>query len=179
VGLSVPTGSINQRDDTPMGHQRLPYPMQLGSGTYDIVPGFTYTGVHHRWSWGFQFGATVHVHKNDNHYRLGDRYRTTTWASWHAADWISTSLRLSGEIWENINGRDPSLNTAVVPTADPDSRGGKRIDIGLGVSLFAPQDFLEGHRIAIEAARPVYQYLDGPQLETDWIVTVGWEKVWQ
>jgi hypothetical protein len=58
-------------------------------------------------------------------------------------------------------------------------RGGKRIDVGLGVSLFAPQDFFEGHRIAIEVARPVYQYLDGPQLETDWIVTVGWEKVWQ
>ena len=48
---------------------------------------------------------------------VGDRYRTTSWASWHATHWISTSLRLSGEIWENINGRDPSLNTAVVPGA--------------------------------------------------------------
>jgi len=34
VGVSVPTGSINERDNTPVTDQKLPYPMQLGSGTY-------------------------------------------------------------------------------------------------------------------------------------------------
>ena len=28
----------------------------------------------------------------------------------------------------------------------------------------------------VEIALPLYQSLDGPQLETDWIATVGWQK---
>ena len=48
-GVSLPTGDIDQKDIilTPMGMQPksvLPYCMQLGSGTYDLLPGFTYTG---------------------------------------------------------------------------------------------------------------------------------------
>ena len=44
AGFSIPTGSIEETDDilTPMGMRptvRLPYPMQLGSGTFDAKPG--------------------------------------------------------------------------------------------------------------------------------------------
>jgi hypothetical protein len=34
---------------------------------------------------------------------------------------------------------------------------------------------LHGHRFALELGRPVYQDLDGPQLENDWLLTVGWQ----
>ena len=49
IGLSIPTGSITESDDvlTPMGTRptlRLPYAMQLGSGTFDLKPGLTYSG---------------------------------------------------------------------------------------------------------------------------------------
>ena len=40
-GVGIPTGSINQR----MGEMRLEYPMQLGSGTVSVIPGFTYFGI--------------------------------------------------------------------------------------------------------------------------------------
>jgi hypothetical protein len=37
AGLSIPTGSIEKKDDTPMGaNQHLPYPMQPGFGTWGI-----------------------------------------------------------------------------------------------------------------------------------------------
>jgi hypothetical protein len=39
AGMSFPTGSTSETDDTPMGNVRVPYPMQLGSGTYDLLPG--------------------------------------------------------------------------------------------------------------------------------------------
>ena len=45
---------------------------------------------------------------------------------------MSSSSRLKGEIEENIDGVDPRLNPALVPTADPDRRGGNRVEIGLG-----------------------------------------------
>lgn len=51
-GLSFPTGSINQRDDTLAGpDEPLPYPMQIGSGTYDLLPGLTYTAKRENSSW--------------------------------------------------------------------------------------------------------------------------------
>ncbi len=35
LGLSAPTGSTDERDDTPAGaNQLLPYPMQIGSGRH-------------------------------------------------------------------------------------------------------------------------------------------------
>ena len=44
--LSAPTGSITETDFVaPAGRGiRLPYPMQLGSGTWDLKPGITYLG---------------------------------------------------------------------------------------------------------------------------------------
>ena len=39
AGMSFPTGSIDKKDGTPAGpNQQLPYPMQLGSGTFDLLP---------------------------------------------------------------------------------------------------------------------------------------------
>jgi len=46
AGLSMPAGSIDKQDDTPMGaNQHLPYPMQPGSGTRDPVAGADLAGA--------------------------------------------------------------------------------------------------------------------------------------
>ena len=57
AGLSLPTGDIDEEDDVlaPTGMRptlRLPYAMQLGTGTWDLLPGLTYNGNHHQWGWG-------------------------------------------------------------------------------------------------------------------------------
>ena len=77
-------------------------------------------------------------------------------------------------MWGNIDGQDDDLNPAMVPTADPDRRGGKRIDALFGVALEGQSGWVKGHRLEVEVGLPIYQHLDGPQLETDWIVTAGW-----
>jgi hypothetical protein len=89
---------------------------------------------------------------------------------------VSTSIRFNYEWWDNIDGSDPDLGAApfVVPTADPDLRGGQRLDMLFGINI-EPKGVLKGHRFAIESGLPVYQDLDGPQLETDWIFTAGWQ----
>ncbi len=60
-GFSAPTGSIDERDATPAapGGAILPYPMQLGSGTFDLMPGLTYNGQGGDWSWGGQARGTL------------------------------------------------------------------------------------------------------------------------
>ena len=75
-GVSIPTGSIEEEDDvlTPMGMTptlRLPYAMQLGSGTADPFAAVTYARDG-RIGWGAQGSALVRVTDNSEGYNLGD-----------------------------------------------------------------------------------------------------------
>lgn len=176
AGMSFPTGSIDEHGDLPTGpNQRLPYPMQLGSGTWDLLPGLTYNGQSENWSWGAQTLMTLRPGRNKVGYSLGNRYEITTWGARRWADWISSSIGVKYQIWQNIGGRDPGLTPRMVPTADPHSRGGKRMDFLFGINLYIPKGVLKGNRIAIDFGIPFAQSLDGPQLETDWYFTTGWQ----
>jgi hypothetical protein len=183
LGVSFPTGDIDAEDFTPtpmapMGFQktRLPYPMQLGSGTFDVLLGATYSGRNAWLSWGGQATGTARTGENDNDYRVGDRVGVTAWVARPWTSWISTSLRLRWQWWDNYHGADPSLNPNAVPTADPKLRGGNRLDLLGGLNFQVPLGPLGEHRIAIEVGGPVHQWLYGPQLETDWHILVGWQK---
>ncbi|WP_126452665.1 transporter [Sulfuriflexus mobilis] len=176
LGLSVPTGSIDERDDTPAAaNAKLPYPMQLGSGTYDLMPGITYLGQNAELSWGAQALATIRLGENDNDYTLGDKLEVSGWLQRKWSDSFSTSVRLDAQRWGDIDGADPDLNPMMVATADPDLRAGSRVDVLLGVNYYVRSGGLKGHRIALEVGKPVYQKLDGPQLETDLTLMAGWQ----
>lgn len=174
AGISLPTGSVNQKDQTPMGMVRLPYPMQLGSGTFDLTPSITYGYSADNWSLGSQLYATARLGRNDNNYSLGDEVGASLWSAYRFNDLISASLRFDGRKWRNIDGADAALNSLVVPTARTDLRGGTRIDGLVGVNLTLPK--LNHHRFAIELGTPLYEKLDGPQLSSDWKLTAGWQK---
>ncbi len=180
LGLSIPTGSLTETDQilTPTGATptpRLPYPMQLGSGTVDLQPGITYTGATTLFSWGGQYRATLRTGDNDEGYSLGDRHDVTAWGLWGPVPWFALSGRAAFRTQGRIDGIDPAI-VAPVQTADPDFQGGNRLDIGIGVNLAGQSGVIAGHRLAVEFLVPVYQDLNGPQLETDWTLTVGWQK---
>ena len=179
VGVSLPTGSITEKDDvlTPMGANprlRLPYPMQLGSGTFDLLPGITYTGKAGAVGWGAQYSGTIRLGENDEDYTLGDEHRLTGWMSYLFSPWISVSGRLAAKTMKTIDGQDPRI-VAPVQTADPNNQGGDRIDFLVGVNLVGQTGLLRGQRIAAEFGVPVHQNLNGPQLETDWLFTLGYQ----
>jgi len=180
AGISIPTGSIEETDQilTPMGgtpSPRLPYPMQLGSGTVDLEPGITYNGRTDRLSWGAQYRAIIRTGSNDEGYSLGDRHQATAWAQYGPARWIAFSVRGAFLTQGTIDGIDP-LIVAPVQTANPDFQGGDRADIAFGVNLAGQQGVIKGHRLGVEFILPVYQDLNGLQLETDWSLTLGWQK---
>jgi hypothetical protein len=161
-----------------MGFQkrRLPYPMQIGSGSYFLKPGLTYTGKGTRLSWGGQAMGTIYLNENDNGYTVGDRVDLTAWLAVPVVPWLSLSARALGKIWGNYSGADPTLNPMAISTADPKRRGGEEIDLAPGLNLEVPLGPLGKHHIAIEALLPVYRSLEGPQLEHAWSVIVGWRK---
>ncbi|RBP51343.1 transporter [Arenicella xantha] len=174
VGVSLPTGSTTERDDTPAQLDALlPYPMQLGSGTYDLLPGITYVArIGQRTSMGAQVTATIRLDENDEGYTLGDRLGLTSWVARDLSDQLSVSARLNLLDWDNISGSNDQLNPMMVQTANTDLQAGTRLDLSLGLNYA----FSNGHRLAFEYARPIDQDLDGPQLETDATYTIGWQK---
>jgi len=178
IGVSLPTGSIDETDDvlTPMNTRptlTLPYAMQLGSGTVDPFAALTYAWNGADWGWGAQARAKLRLYDNDQDYRLGNEISATSWVSYSPArDW-SFSLRAEAKNWGEIDGQDSRI-AAPVQTADPGNYGGTRIDALFGVN-WAAQGALSGHRLALEVGAPILQDLNGPQMETDLTVTLGWQ----
>jgi hypothetical protein len=48
-----------------------------------------------------------------------------------------------------------------------------RLDVLAGVNLMMPSGPLAGIRLALEVGIPIYERLDGPALETKWLMTAG------
>ena len=178
LGVSVPTGDTTETDRvlTPMNMEptvRVPYPMQLGSGTWDVITGLTWNQELQRASWGSQWTSLWRTGENDQDYTLGNEHRLTAWLSYLFRDEVSGSLRVEGFTRGNIDGIDDVI-VAPVQTADPSRQGADRLDLALGINLRGPGRY-RGHRVGLEAMMPVYQDLDGPQLETDWTLTAGYQ----
>ena len=83
IGVSLPTGSIskNGEDGNP-----LPYPMQLGSGSFEVCPGVTLFGYHGNWSYGSQLRGMFPLHTNSQGYRNGTSMLVTTWGARRLSD---------------------------------------------------------------------------------------------
>lgn len=180
VGTSIPTGSQTRADDvlTPMNMRpvlRLPYAMQLGSGTWDLLPGVTAKGREGRWGWGAQYQGTIRTGTNDQGYRLGDTQMATIWTSYMPAPWISTSARIAGRTATPIHGIDPNI-VAPVQTADPANYGGQRLDAYLGANFVAANGALKGYRVGLEVGIPIYQDLNGPQMSSNLSLGLGIQK---
>jgi hypothetical protein len=185
LSLSLPTGSIDKKDKTPaMGggaNQQLPAPMQLGSGTYDLLPSLTYVQQFDSWSYGAQANAIIRLEsENDNDYRLGDVFGATTWAGYNLNEWISLSTGLNYTYTSKLQGNQEDVGTMgpngkSVTTAYESNYGGERIDAIFGINLYMPSGALKGQRIAADIRLPVWQDLNGYQLETDLMLTLGWQ----
>ncbi|MEO0321108.1 MAG: transporter, partial [Pseudomonadota bacterium] len=139
LAFSLPTGSIEETDQilTPTGatpSPRLPYPMQIGSGSVDFKPSFTARTRTGDISLGGQASAIVRLQNNDADYRFGDVFEATAWVAYEPKPWISFSGRVRGATVGQIRGQD-ALIIAPVQTADPLNQGGETIEGLLGVNL--------------------------------------------
>ena len=182
LGLSVPTGSIDNRDDTLNldNNQKLGYPMHLGSGTFDLMPGITYNAQNKTspYTWGGQLMTTLRLGKNDNGYRQGNQLMTTGWLSRKWNEKISTSMRLGYMYWGDVSGSDSDLNPNMIQIADPDIQGGERVDLSLSLNYLFSDGYFAGQRLAIEMVKPVYQDLNGSQLGSDLMLLFGWQRAY-
>ena len=175
-GISLPTGSIDEKDVTPMSmgmKMVMPYAMPVGSGTYDGLFGLTFLQQWQMTSFGAQAKSTIRFGENDNGYTLGNNYRLNSWFSYKATDIMSLSLRAEGLIVDEISGSNAALNPMMVSTADTANSGGKYVNLGLGANFFVPKGCLKDLRFAVEIAYPLYQDVNGVQLKSQEVLTTG------
>ncbi len=173
LGLSLPTGSIDETVASMGSTFRAPYDMQLGTGTYDLKPAITYNALSDdaRWNWGAQALYAWHTGRNENDWSYGDSLKVNGWlqrAFGPASGW----LRLACSDTGSIRGRDEKIEDlqawSPMPDADPGNYGGTKIDGAVGASFS-----LGPASLGLEFALPLYQDLNGLQMKTSWFMTAG------
>jgi hypothetical protein len=176
AGISFPTGSI---DEDGTNGLKLPYSMQLGSGTYDILPGITYNGFSGDWSFGSQLAANIRIDENSDDYSLGDEFKLNIWGAKKIADFLSLSARIEGKHTGEIDGEDPALAARAAANMSPlfrtDYQGGERVDASVGANFLVTGGVLKGHRFAVEAGMPLYENFNGIQVQQQYRFTIGYQ----
>ncbi len=176
AGFGLPTGSINARDETPAGpDQLLPYPMQLGSGTVNLMVNFMYFIHFGFWQWILFQHTFIPLGKNYHHYAVGNAFLFGLTLQRQIISCLALSATLQQSFVGNYRGADRGLNRTTVPTADPSKRGGRTLSALAGIHFTPTQGSFKGQSLELVFGAPIYQNLDGPQLETNWQGLLEWK----
>lgn len=167
VGMSLPTGSIRQLGEaqsTMYPKQVMPYSMQQGSGTYDVILGLHCIYQTSRLSSGLLFNANIRNGFNTLDYRLGNEFESCVWSGYQWTEGISSSLRVNGFFTSAIRGKNIELNNPSDITANALNYGGTCFNTFIGASYRPTKDILHPFRIRVEYGIPFYQNLNGKQM---------------
>ena len=187
-GLSLPTGSIDERNEThPLEVRRselLPYGMQLGSGTFDPTIGLLYQASRSPYWWGVNATYTARLQDNDRDYRLGDEFRLDLYGMYQFRHDLLAQVQLNGSVQGEIEGEmDEAASGAsgrvtpgnpntpyTTPLWETDHYGGTQVFATVGLQ-WQPAPL---HIIDFNVGVPVYQDLNGPQMAQDYRVMLTW-----
>jgi len=98
----------------------------------------------------------------------------SAWASYRISSWLSTSIRPTLSTVGQIKGQDDDIMLPV-QTAHPAFQGGETISLALGMNVIGQTGFVKNQRVALEYGMPIYQNLNGPQMKTTSVLTLGWQ----
>lgn len=173
ISLGIPTGSITEEGGMPGAPAtRLEYPMQLGSGTYDLSGRLDYRTHADPYAYGLRFSGTARLGHNDEDYALGDCFQASAWGAQEWSPKLSASARITAARWGNVRGADPALDPMMSPSNDGQKQGGQRVDGAVGLNWMPFGGGFAGSVVGLEFGMPLAQDLDGPQLSEDWFATL-------
>ncbi len=157
LGIKLPIGRIDQANAE---NQRAERSLQPGSGSADLIAGTDYHGQFpgSATNWFIQ-GLWQHAVTTRDNYRPGDHLAFDMGVSYYVSQRLSLMLQLN----TLIKNRDSGAN------AESESSGGKSVNLSPGL----------GYAVSKKAQvygfiqKPVYQYVNGVQLTSDWSAVVG------
>jgi len=188
MGLSLPTGSIDEKNAThPVAmrqNELLPYGMQLGSGTFDPSVGIVYSGSKSPYWWGANTIYTARVHENKRDYRLGNELRFDLYGMYQLNYMFVFEAQLNakhtgnirGEMDEVVSGESGHVMQGMAsspyttPLWDTRNYGGDELALTLGVQ-WQPASL---NILSFQVGMPLYQDLNGVQLKDDYRVMLTW-----
>jgi hypothetical protein len=177
IGISAPTGDVDVTMDGSETSDSIAqdYGMQLGSGTWDLIPTLTYVGHVDKWSWGAQISGNKRLESaNRSGYALGDTLQGSAWGGYSIFNWLSASIRGIYAVEGSVKGQQKRLNSQSDPVDFTKNYGGKFWDIGLGLNAFIPNGDYSGHTLSVEWLQPVADDYNGFQLERAGALTATW-----
>ena len=154
IGISLPVGSIDEKN---AAGTHLPYGMQLGSGTYDLILGATRTYFISSTSFGAQINGIIRMGKNKFNYQLGNQVNGNIWAQQLLTDELSGNIRSKISIIGDIKGSDNTISAMAV-TMNPEfttKQGTIVAEVGIGGN-FKPKS-LNKFRASLEFLVPIYK----------------------
>ena len=182
VGVNLPTGTIDATGITVLSNDgRLPYNMQLGTGSFGLLPALTYLGKLKSFPWGVAANADVKLNTNNNGYKYGNTYGVTAWMSHPILPFVSASLRAEGSQTGKITGQDKEIAKQLPigyhlqgdPTADAANSGGQSVNVFAGLNIHFDNKALDKFRLRMEYGMPVYQNLNGTQMSQKGSIIAG------
>ena len=161
-GIKLPTGKSDASDDT----GPLPRPLQLGSGSFDVLGGPIITYVRNR----IGLNAEVSYRKNSRAegYQFGDVWTANLAMGYRIFPRVyktypSPYSSAFVELLSEISGKDRKQGS------DQENTGKKILVLSPGVQFVFSSTFLLEASLQV----PLYQYFNGEQLGLDYSYTLG------
>ena len=117
---------------------------------------------------------------NDRDYSLGNRFDAVLWGGRKLSDSFSLSAKFDYSSLEQVDGFDSQMEMMKGMSSGYDSthQGRDLSTFGLGLNYYCRNGTFKGHRLAVEWETPMSEDVNGVQLETDSIWTLGWQYAW-
>lgn len=175
AGLNLPSGNykIPAGEHAIIEGERQAYMMQLGSGSYDLMPGLTFYKKSGKLAWSAQALANIRPFENPLGYHIGSDLTLNVWGAYYFGSAFSASLRAEGFEGGKINGSDPMIYVLSEPDANPDNHGGTKANAYAGINFYFNKSFMRNSKIGVELGLPFYQNLNGPQMATQYSLNAG------
>jgi hypothetical protein len=185
-GTTIPTGATDLigPNGKPLSSRN-----QLGSGTFDLVPGVSYTFTKGGWELGNRIEAVLHTGKNSSGYTNGDEFTETISANYLVFPFLAPSLQFNlknrqrkttdhpefGSSSSSVNQRQRRDQTTgdvlPGPSSPQDSFGGPGWSFGATAALRSrlPLGKSSPVKASVEVGIPVYSTgASDTGMKTEW-----------
>jgi len=162
LGLKVPTGVLNKRDDLGV----LPHPLQLGSGSWDPFAGITLT--HQTLDWELDSAASYQMNNKASGFEFGDIVRFDASFQYRVLPQSLDNIGVPAFVYAVLESNLIWKGKNKISGATDINSGGTTWNLVPGLQYVTRRYVLE---TAIQL--PVVQRLNGTGLETDWVWSAG------
>jgi hypothetical protein len=169
AGISLPTGNTfisGTKDDHLYANTHLPYCMQTGSGTFDLLPGLTYLYQKGGFSFSAQGQGIVRTNLNSEGYKKGNVIDLNLWSAYKVGGFFAASARAEYNNVGKMTGSDKLLNVTNDIYSNTQNYGGSFVKVYPGFNFQFKKNCRNNVRAGVEVGVPLYNNVNGTQLQS-------------